>query len=181
MAMIAVHVEGVGLDSNHGPVVVLRETDGNRILPIWIGHNEAAAIQMKLDGQDYIRPLTHDLMQSIIQSLNAQLTRVEITELKDSTYFAKLTLLLPDGTEVTVDARPSDSVALALRADAQLLVHESLFRPPEADGLEPPGESDDEKIHESSEEEIEEQKREALRKRLRNIDPGEFGSFRLGG
>ena len=180
MAMVAVKVEGVGLDSNHGPVVVLREADGDRFLPIWIGHTEAAAIQIKLDGQDYLRPLTHDLIQSIIQTLNSKLVRVDINALKDSTYFAQLTIVNGNGEEVKIDARPSDSIAMALRANADIYVEESLFRMSTAENeLQPPG-SDQSDPHESEEDHAE-RKRQELRRRLRDIDPGDFGSFKLGG
>ncbi len=181
MAMVEVKVEGVGLDSNHGPVVVLKEVDGERMLPIWIGHNEAAAIQMKIDGQDYIRPLTHDLIQNMIQSLDARLARVEITELKDRTYYAVLILVNAAGEEIRVDARPSDSVALSLRADAELLVEESLFRDPAIDFEQPVPPQMEDGVEGESKEESAERKRKDLRARLRKIDPGDFGSFKLGG
>ncbi len=180
MAMIAVNVEGVGLDSNHGPVVVLREVDGDRILPIWIGHTEAAAIQMKLDDQEYVRPLTHDLMQNILEGLNSKLVRVEINALKDATYFAQLTIVNGNNEEVVIDARPSDSIAMALRANADIYVDESLFRMSASENEpQPPGGAESEQRE--SEAEHAERKRRELRRRLRDIDPGDFGSFKLGG
>jgi uncharacterized protein len=176
MALVEVTVEGVGLDTNHGPVVILREVNGTRMLPIWIGHGEAAAIQMKLDGQDYLRPLTHDLVQNIVQILDARLVRVDITELKDSTYYAALTLITSAGETVTIDARPSDSIALVLRAEAELFADDSLFRsempePGEMPSTDEPNTDGDKAEH----------KRQELRRRLRGIDPGDFGSFKLGG
>lgn len=180
MTMIAVKVEGVGLDSNHGPVVVLREIDGERVLPIWIGHAEAASIQMKLDGQEYIRPLTHDLIQNILEGLGSTLTQIEITAIKDSTYFAQLTIVNGNGDEVKIDARPSDSIAMALRADANIFVDESLFRITGL-GVDPQASEGGHGEQGESDEEQAERKRQELRRRLRDIDPGDFGSFRLGG
>lgn len=174
MAMIRVRVEGVGLDSNHGPVVVLKEVDGERVLPIWIGHHEAQAIQMKLEGHEYGRPLTHDLIQNLLVSLKATLLRVDITELKDATYYAELLLRTSSG-EVKVDARPSDSIALALRCDAPLYAHESLFRLPEASQA---TEAADTEVE--TEEEKAARQRSELQRRLRDTDPGEFGHYRLG-
>ena len=177
MAMIRVRVEGVGLDSNHGPVVVLKEMDGERVLPIWIGHHEAQAIQMKLEGHEYGRPLTHDLMQNLLSGLNAKLVRVDITELKDATYYAELVLQTPGG-EVKVDARPSDSIALALRCDAPLYAHESLFR---LTGIAQSEEQEEAEAEAESDEDKAARRRAELQRRLRNTDPGEFGYYKLGG
>jgi hypothetical protein len=172
--MVRVRVEGVGLDSTHGPVVVLKEVDGERVLPIWIGHHEAQAIQMKLEGHEYGRPLTHDLMRNLLDGLKAKLVRVDITELKDATYYAELVLETPAG-EVKVDARPSDSIALALRCEAPLYAHESLFR------LAGVGQSTEEaEAEEESDDEKEARRRAELQRRLRDTDPGEFGHYKLG-
>jgi len=176
MAMVRVRVEGVGLDTNHGPLVVLKEVDGERMLPIWIGTHEAQAIQMKLEGHAYGRPLTHDLMQNLIAELKAKLVRVDITELKDATYYAELVLQTAGG-EVKVDARPSDSIALALRCDAPLFAHESLFRVPAGSPEGEPAAAEEEE----SDEEKAAKRRSELQKRLRNTDPGEFGYYKLGG
>jgi hypothetical protein len=174
MAMVRVTVHGLGLDADHGPVVLLKELDGERVLPIWIGHPEAHAIQMKMEGQDYGRPLTHDLLRSVIASLGAQLVRVEITELKESTYFAELVLTSGEN-EVRIDARPSDSIALGLRCDSEIWVHESLFKHPES-----VQEADTDGNVEETEEQLAERQRAELQRRLRNTDPGDFGSYRLG-
>ena len=176
MALILVHVEGVGLDPNQGPVVVLKDPDGDRILPIWIGPNEANAIQMKLDGQEYVRPLTHDLIRTLLNALKAKVSRIEILELKDTTYFAEI-VLETGGQELRIDARPSDSIAVALRCEAPIFADESLFRLPGLVGGE--GEEAPE-ADEKSEEEQAEERVAALRVRVRGIDPSQFGSFRLG-
>jgi bifunctional DNase/RNase len=101
---------------NNQPIVLLKEVDGDRYLPIWIGAGEATAIAYEQQGVKPPRPLTHDLMRDILTALHAPLTAVEITELKDSVYFADLVL----GEGVRVSARPSDSIALALRVGAPI-------------------------------------------------------------
>lgn len=106
--------------------MVLEEIDGPRLLPIWIGLYEGGAIGMALSGQQFPRPLTHDLFMVVIQQLGAKVKHVVITELKDSTFFAEVCLM--NGTkEYTIDSRPSDSVALAVRANCPILVSEQVF------------------------------------------------------
>ncbi len=113
-------VYGVSFDLvGKQPIVLLRTAEGRTFLPIWIGHPEAAAILMRLQGQDPPRPLTHDLTCSIIDSLDAAVERVTVTELRDSTFFAQITLVL-NGTEIEIDSRTSDAIAIALRADAKI-------------------------------------------------------------
>jgi hypothetical protein len=112
LSVVGVRVE---LPSNQ-PIVLLKEVDGDRYLPIWIGAVEATAIAYEQQGVKPPRPLTHDLMRDILTALNAPLRAVEIMELKDNVYFADL--LLGDG--VRVSARPSDSIALALRVGAPI-------------------------------------------------------------
>ena len=108
-------------------VMVLEEIDGPRLLPIWIGLYEGGAIGMALSGQQFPRPLTHDLFMIVMQQLGAKLKHIMITELKDSTFFAEICVL--DGTkEMVIDARPSDSVALAVRANCPILVTEAVFK-----------------------------------------------------
>jgi uncharacterized protein len=126
-AMIKVRVQSLGLDQNtKSPVVILQEEEGDRVLPIWIGPAEASAIAMELAGMKFARPLTHDLFPSIIGGLGAQLTRVLITRVQDNTYFAEL--VIQRGDELfTVDARPSDSIAIALRTRAQLFAGDDLL------------------------------------------------------
>ena len=101
------------------PIVLLRTAEGKTFLPIWIGHPEAAAILMKLQGASTPRPMTHDLLTSIIDSLGAAVERVTVTELRDSTFFAQITLVT-NGTEIEIDSRTSDAIAIALRADAKI-------------------------------------------------------------
>ena len=117
--MNQVKVASLGLDkATNTPVVILQETDGERVLPIWIGPGEASAIAMELAGKKFQRPLTHDLLKTVIEGLHGRVAKVLITELKDSTFFAKVMINRDQSDVLGVDARPSDSIALALRAEA---------------------------------------------------------------
>ena len=108
-------------------VIVLKEKEGARLLPIVIGINEAAAIRMKFGGFSPPRPLTHDLLKTVIDNLEAHLQQVVIDKLIDSTFHAKLILKTLSGSVKEVDARPSDSIALAVRTDAPIFVEEEVI------------------------------------------------------
>jgi bifunctional DNase/RNase len=107
------------------PIVLLKTMEGNKFLPIWIGHPEAAAILIKLQGTKLPRPMTHDLLTNLIGRFQAELARITVTELKDSTFYAKLTLL-KDGAEIDIDSRPSDALALAVRTEAPIYASTAL-------------------------------------------------------
>jgi len=110
-------------------VIVLKEKGGDRLLPIVIGVNEASAIKMKISGFDPPRPLTHDLLQNTIQGLDARLDSVIIDDLKDNTFHAKLVIKTNNGSlEKRIDARPSDSIALAVRAKVPIYVEEEVLK-----------------------------------------------------
>src|SRR5439155_8997793 len=98
------------------PIVLLKTAEGNKFLPIWIGHPEAAAILMKLQGASTPRPMTHDLVTDIIGQLDAQVVRITVTELKENTFYASITVQ-QNGSEIEIDSRPSDAIALAVRAE----------------------------------------------------------------
>lgn len=125
--MLEVMVQSLGIDqASKTPVVILQELDGERMLPIWIGPGEASAIAMELAGMKFSRPLTHDLAASLILGLGGALTRVVITRVQDNTYYAEL--VIQRGNEVfSVDARPSDSIAIALRLKAKLFTSDELL------------------------------------------------------
>jgi bifunctional DNase/RNase len=108
------------------PIVLLKTKDGNRYLPIWIGQPEAAAILMKLQGASTPRPMTHDLVTEILQQLDAQVVRITVTELRENTFFAQITVQM-DGTEFDVDSRPSDAIALAIRAEAPIFAADEVI------------------------------------------------------
>ena len=97
----------------------MKTADGNKFLPIWIGHPEAAAILMKLQSQAAPRPMTHDLLSDMLEQLDAQITRITVTELRENTFYAQITVQ-QDGREIEVDSRPSDAIALAIRAEAPI-------------------------------------------------------------
>jgi bifunctional DNase/RNase len=113
-------IYGVSFDMvGKQPIVLLKTADGNKFLPIWIGHPEAAAILMKLQGASTPRPMTHDLFTEMLTQLDAKVVRIAVTELRDNTFYAMITIAV-DGTEIEVDSRPSDAIALAVRADAPI-------------------------------------------------------------
>lgn len=139
------------------PVVMLQEAAGDRLLPIWIGRAEARAIAMELAGRKFQRPLTHDLIKTIIDGLDGAVAKITIVELKDSTFYAKIFIQKEDEI-VGIDARPSDSIAIALRTRSPIFAAEELLQPqPTPDDL-----SEDERA-------------EALRKYLEEMDPEDFG------
>jgi bifunctional DNase/RNase len=119
-------VDKLGIDLlTHDPVVILKDLEGKRYLPILIGPFEATAIQLALEGQPVPRPLSHDLMKSILDGVSAKLTKVVIHDIKDSTFFAKL-VVETAGEDQEIDARPSDCIALALRANAPIYVTDKI-------------------------------------------------------
>ncbi len=121
-------IYGVSFDMvGKQPIVLLKTIDGNKFLPIWIGHPEAAAILMKLQGATTPRPMTHDLIGEMIGELDAQCTRVSVTELKDNTFYASITLRV-NGQEVEIDSRPSDALAVAVRTSAPIFAAEEVIQ-----------------------------------------------------
>ena len=122
MAVYGVSFDLVGKQ----PIVLLKTVDGNRFLPIWIGHPEAAAILMKLQNASTPRPMTHDLVTDILSQLDAQVVRVAVTELRENTFFAQVTIQ-QDGSEIEIDSRPSDAIALAVRAEAPIFVADEVI------------------------------------------------------
>jgi uncharacterized protein len=109
------------------PVIVLRELGGPRLLPIWVGKFEGDAIHMQIEGVQPPRPMTHDLLKAVIQELGAQVERVVVCDLRENTFYATLHLRSEKGL-LTVDARPSDAMALALRTGARIFVEESVMQ-----------------------------------------------------
>ena len=126
--MVEMRVFGLTIDpQTKTPIVILREMDGDVVLPIWVGAMEAMAVSLVLNNERLPRPLTHDLLLMSISALKAELVNVEITDLKDGVYYALLVLRGPEG-RVRVDCRPSDAIALALRAGASILVNPDVLR-----------------------------------------------------
>ncbi len=120
-------IYGVSFDMvGKQPIVLLKTTDGNKFLPIWIGHPEAAAILMKLQGATAPRPMTHDLINDMLVEMDASCIRVTVTEIKDNTFYASITLST-NGQEVDVDSRPSDAIAIAVRTNAPIFVSDEVI------------------------------------------------------
>jgi bifunctional DNase/RNase len=179
--MIEVTVSRLGLDSTtNSYVVVLQERDGTRLLPIWIGQPEAESIVMHMHNVKRSRPLTHDLVRSLIVGMGAQLRRVQITRVEKSTYYAELHV--QRGTEIVqIDARPSDSIAVALRLSAPIYAAESLLVDPtdDAEESEEEGTPDEPDLGLGQPEvrDDAELSAEQLKAYLENLRPEDFGKF----
>lgn len=144
------NVRGLLFDPyNNAYIVILRDERNVDMLPIWVGKSEASAISFALEHISPPRPMTHDLMKAILDNADAKVLSAEITDLKDNTYFAKIHLWHGD-SEYTVDSRPSDAIALALRADAPIFTKEEVLR---------------------------KQNSEELERWLENLKPEDFGKF----
>ncbi|MBT2518120.1 bifunctional nuclease family protein [Streptomyces sp. ISL-90] len=128
--MVQVRVLGIALDAAQQHIVLLKPLldDGAaaRVLPIWIGAQEATSILIAVEGEQAPRPLSHDLMKTLLDTVDATVDRVEVTRIEDGTFYAEITLTTTFGTRV-IDARPSDAVALAVRAEAPLFVADQVF------------------------------------------------------
>jgi uncharacterized protein len=125
--MQEMNIYGVSFDMvGKQPIVLLKTADGNKFLPIWIGHPEAAAILMKLQGAGTPRPMTHDLFTDILAQLEARVVRIAVTELRENTFYALITVAV-DGTEIEIDSRPSDAIALAVRAEAPIFAADAVI------------------------------------------------------
>ena len=125
--MQEMQIYGVSFDLvGKQPIVLLKTAEGNKFLPIWIGHPEAAAILMKLQSATTPRPMTHDLVTDMLDQLGATVVRITVTELRENTFYAQITVQ-QDGTEVEVDSRPSDAIALAIREDAPIFAADEVI------------------------------------------------------
>lgn len=127
--MVEMELSKIVIDEKrHDQLIVLKEKGGNRVLPIVIGLNEASAIKLKISGFQPPRPLTHDLFHSTIENLEASIDRVIIDKLEENTFHAKLVIKTNSGETKTIDARPSDSIALAVRAHAPIFVEDEVVK-----------------------------------------------------
>jgi bifunctional DNase/RNase len=158
-------VRGLALDPmSNMPIIILRDEDDKRSLPIWVGIFEANAIALELEKIATPRPMTHDLIKNILEAIDARVVKVMVTDLKDNTFFAVLHLQVGE-TEYTVDSRPSDAIALALRVAAPIFVDEDVVR--KAKSIEVTKEGETVKADDP----------ERLREWLENIKPEDFGKF----
>ena len=120
-------IYGINLDLfSSSPIVILKVENENRYLPIWIGQPEARSILMKLQNQEFSRPLTHDLAVNLVSELGGSMEKVTVTELRDSTFFAVISVAI-DGRTVEIDSRPSDAIALAVRAGAEIFAADEVI------------------------------------------------------
>ena len=170
MNVVEAKVNGLILEhKSQQNIVILRELEGERILPIWIGPGEAHAIRRILSEETFPRPLTHDLLHLVVEGLKAKITRVVIADLRENTFYASV-IVQRESEVLSIDARPSDSIAVALRARAPIYVNEKLRQPPpqqeEEEGEAPRELSADEKA-------------EQLRRYLEKLNPEDFGKFQF--
>ncbi|HEX2121114.1 MAG TPA: bifunctional nuclease family protein [Thermoanaerobaculia bacterium] len=159
--LVSMSIKGLMLDPvSNSPIVVLKDDDEKFFLPIWVGIFEANAIALQLENITTPRPMTHDLLRNMINELDARVTRVVINDLRDSTFFAQIRLLA-GGKTLEIDARPSDAIALALRAEAPIFVAQSVLD--QAQTITPEGEDQDEK----------------MKKWFENLSPDEMGKYKM--
>ena len=163
---VKVSVSELGFDpQTNVPVMVLKEENGKRTVPIWIGVAEAGAIAAERESAKYERPLTHDLMKTLIDGFGAKLAKVTIDDIKNNTFYAKL--FLQNGNQVIcIDARPSDAVALALRCNAPIFIDDQILA-----GKTEDKEDGKDSTHSEADD---------LRRRLRDTDPKDFGKYSIG-
>ena len=159
---LKVEIRGLMLDpSSNVPIVILRDTQSQLFLPIWIGVFEANAIALRIEGVEPPRPMTHDLLRLMLEQLGAQVEKIVISDLKESTFFAVIHVH-HDGQSIGIDARPSDAIALALRAEAPIFVLRSVLDKAQAAEL----------ATDVSDE-------ERLKKWLEEISPDELGKWTM--
>jgi len=156
MTLYGVSFEPIGKQ----PIVLLKTADDDKFLPIWIGHAEAAAILMKLQGAAAPRPMTHDLLTNVISELQGEVVKVTVTELRENTFYANITIV-QNGREVEIDSRTSDAIALAVRCDAQIFAADDVV---EESGIDFQTEDED-------------QSRLVTVSSLSDLDPAEFRKF----
>ena len=160
--LIEMTIKGLMVDPiTNMPIVILRDEDGQRVLPIWIGIFEANAIALQIENVETSRPMTHDLLRNVIEALKADVEKIVVSDLKDNTFYA-LIHLCAGGEVVAIDARPSDAIALALRVRAPILVDETVIA--NAKNLDfSPDKADSERVA----------------KWLESLDPDDLGKYKM--
>ena|SRR5687767_6819419 len=175
MELVEVDVMRLGLDrSSNSYVVILQEKDGSRLLPIWIGQPEAESIVIEMNRIKRERPLTHDLCKNLIVGMGGSLRRVHITKVQNRTFFAELHVAMPNGM-VQIDARPSDSIAIALRFAAPIFAQSSLLTALLIDDAE----SEEPEFPIVQAEDEPDASAETLKQYLENLRPEDFGKFNM--
>jgi bifunctional DNase/RNase len=161
---VEMKVRGLALDPvSNMPIIILRDEEEKRSLPIWVGIFEANAIALELEKISTPRPMTHDLMKNIVESVDAKVEKIVINDLRDNTFFALIHLRLGE-EEITVDSRPSDAIALALRVGAPIFVEEDVVRRAKSVEVGPVKEADDQ---------------EKLKEWLEHLKPEDFGKYKM--
>ena len=159
---IEMSIKGLMVDPvTNTPIVILRDKEGHRVLPIWVGIFEANAIALQIENVTTSRPMTHDLLRNVIQDLNASVQKIVVCDLRDTTFYALIYLTLNGGT-VAIDARPSDAIALALRTRAPIFVEDAVI--------------DNAKPLDASTEKPDE---ERLQRWLESLDPEDLGKYKM--
>src|SRR3989475_10060860 len=159
---IEMNIKGLMVDPvTNMPIVILRDKDGQKVLPIWVGIFEANAIALQIENISTPRPMTHDLLRNVIEDLKATVIKVVVSDLQDNTFYALIYLLL-DGNTVAIDARPSDAIALALRTRAPIFVEETVI--------------DNAKTVDFSSEKTD---ADRLHKSLETLDPDDLGQYKI--
>jgi hypothetical protein len=160
--LVEMTIKGLMVDPiTNMPIIILRDKDGQKVLPIWVGVFEANAIALQIENISTPRPMTHDLLRNVIHDLNGEVERVVVCDLKDSTFYALIYVGRPSGT-VAIDARPSDAIALALRVRAPIFVEESVIE--HAKTIDFASDKSDS---------------ERLQKWLESLDPDELGKYKM--
>jgi bifunctional DNase/RNase len=168
--MIEVYVSGLAYDSlSNAPVVLLKERTSERVLPIWIGPSEAGAIALELSGVAYRRPLTHDLLKAVLNGFDATVQKIVVSSLKENTFYAKFYIQASEREIIEIDARPSDSIAMALKMKAPIYISDELSDSMVTLSPDSPAPGSDADTTPMSD----------LKNRLKNIDPEDFGDFNL--
>ncbi len=167
MAPIKMVVAGLTVDpTSNSPIVVLKDDEGKYTLPIWIGILEASSIATQLESMELSRPMTHDLFISVLENIGARIAKIVISEIRDNTYFARIHFIDREGNEFDIDARPSDSIAMALRVQADIFVEEVVLERTEAL---------DKRALQNAEKEMEDKWKDILE----NLDPDDLGKYRM--
>ncbi len=162
--MLEMKVKGLTLDPlTNMPIVILKDVEGERALPIWVGIFEANAIALEMESVPTPRPMTHDLIKNILEGIQASVTRVVVNDLKDNTFYAVIFLSL-NGNEVSIDSRPSDAIALALRVEAPIYVAKKVLDEARSIDLSDPELQDD---------------KEKWKEWLENLRPEDFGKYEM--
>ena len=177
--LVEVKVQSLAIDrSTNTPVVILQELEGERVIPIWIGPGEASAIAMQLADMEFSRPLTHDLLCSVLRGLGGALQKVIISKVEASTYSAEL-IVRRNGEILSLDARPSDSIAVALRVQAQIFAQDDLLEEATIEIADEEAAADLSFDVPRGPEREDGMGPEELKEHLRKLDPEDFGRFDL--